>query len=81
MLGLPLPRNGACETIHNAVHIGKKAGLEYIYTGNIPGDKHENTYCPYCNNIIIERFGYMAHNHLKEGNKCNKCGKKINLIT
>ncbi|MEA1927441.1 MAG: AmmeMemoRadiSam system radical SAM enzyme, partial [Candidatus Auribacterota bacterium] len=45
-------------TLQRAREIGQSAGLRYVYTGNIPGDDGENTYCSNCGKVIIERNGY-----------------------
>jgi pyruvate formate lyase activating enzyme len=67
------------ETLKRAFDIGKKKGLNYVYVGNTSIPNLENTYCPYCNEKIIERKGYFIKRFDKEG-KCPKCSKKINLI-
>ncbi len=67
------------ETLYKAYEIGKKAGLKYVYLGNIPGDKYENTYCPSCQELIIERVGYQI-NRYDKNSYCPKCNQKINLI-
>ena len=64
-------------TLERAYTIGKETGLDYVYTGNIPGHKGENTYCPACGKTIIDRMGFqIAEQHIKEG-KCEFCGHKI----
>jgi pyruvate formate lyase activating enzyme len=68
------------ETLEKAHKIGKKAGLKYIYTGNIPGIPSEDTFCPKCNNLVIDRTGYIISRYDKNG-KCPKCGTDLNLIT
>jgi len=67
------------EAIHKARDIGKKMGLKYVYTGNLPGDEGENTYCPKCGELVIERLGYSIKRFDKDG-KCPKCGEKLDLI-
>jgi len=67
------------ELIHRAYEIGKKAGLKYVYTGNLPGDRGENTYCPKCGELVIERIGYQIKRFDKNG-RCQKCGEKITFI-
>jgi len=63
--------------IHMAKDIGYEEGLRFVYTGNIPGDVGENTFCPECGTLLIERFGfYIKKNLLKEG-RCPKCNEKI----
>jgi len=65
------------EVLIGACEIGKKAGLRYVYTGNIPNSNYESTYCPKCNALIIERWGMeVLENNLKNG-KCFKCNAKI----
>ena len=64
------------ETLHMAYDIGKKAGLNYIYVGNIMGNKYESTHCPSCDKIVIERLGYRIIINNLEKNKC-ECGKEI----
>lgn len=68
------------ETLHKAYKIGKGAGLKYVYIGNVPGDIGENTFCPKCNEIALERIGfYVKHFYTKDG-KCRKCGEDLDLI-
>lgn len=61
-------------SLHRAVEIGKQAGLKYVYSGNVPGDDGENTYCFNCGNLLIERYGFRIVGNNLKGNKCNKCG-------
>ncbi len=56
--------------------IGKSAGLNHVYVGNVVADSLENTYCPKCQKIVIERFSYNVENVLKK-NKCPHCQTKI----
>jgi len=67
------------ETIRNAVKIGKKAGLKYVYGGNISGDRLEDTYCPKCGEKMIERNNYLIKRFDNKGN-CSKCKTGLNLI-
>jgi len=63
------------ETLERASAIGKKAGLYYVYMGNVP--VHGDTYCPDCGELLIDRTGYsVTINRLKDG-RCPKCGRKI----
>jgi len=65
------------ETLHKAREIGKKVGLNYVYSGNVPGDEGENTFCPHCGKKVISRYGFQTlKNYIKEGN-CPYCGTKI----
>lgn len=66
-------------TIRKAVEIGKQAGLKYVYSGNIPGDSYEDTYCPECGAKMVNRTGYISERFDNKG-KCSKCGADLNLI-
>jgi len=67
------------ETLEMGYRIGKETGLKYVYTGNVPGHQAENTYCPKCGTMVINRINYMIHRHDKNG-KCPKCGTNLDLI-
>jgi pyruvate formate lyase activating enzyme len=67
------------ETLEKAYKIGKEVGLKYVYLGNVPGHKAENTYCPKCGALAINRVNYMIHRSDKNG-KCPQCGTKLDLI-
>lgn len=61
------------ETLERAYHIGRQAGLRYVYVGNLPGSGWESTYCHTCGKLLIERVGYtISHVHLVEG-CCDGC--------
>jgi pyruvate formate lyase activating enzyme len=68
------------ETLELAREIGMNAGLKYVYTGNVPGDTGENTYCPKCANLLIERIGFDAMIMGLDGKNCDKCGTAIPVI-
>jgi len=67
------------ETLQSAWKIGKEAGLKYVYTGNVPGVPSEDTFCPKCGTLAIDRTNYIIHRHDKAG-KCPKCGADLGLI-
>jgi len=70
----------SAEKILRACEIGKKAGLKYVYAGNISGIDEENSYCPQCGELNIKRVGYDIQRLYKKG-KCRKCGEDLNLVT
>ncbi|MFA6306400.1 MAG: AmmeMemoRadiSam system radical SAM enzyme [Patescibacteria group bacterium] len=65
--------------ILGAYEIGKSAGLKYVYTGNIPGDERENTYCPVCGQLAIRRFGYEIE-RLDHHGRCLYCDKSLDIL-
>jgi len=65
------------ESVKQARAIGLQAGLHFVYSGNLPGDEGENTFCWKCGNTLVERWGFqVVQNRLADG-KCPKCGEKI----
>src|SRR4249920_1847867 len=56
------PDNTSAATLLSAVEIGKAAGLNFVYAGNLPGHvaNTENTYCPSCGELLIERRGFRV---------------------
>ncbi|MBN2356768.1 AmmeMemoRadiSam system radical SAM enzyme [candidate division KSB1 bacterium] len=64
-------------TLQMARNIALDAGIHYVYTGNVPGDPGENTYCPHCRKMLIQRIGYhIVRNEIKN-NQCPYCNTKI----
>jgi len=63
------------KTLLRAAAIGYNAGLHYVYAGNIPGavGKYENTYCPGCHDLLIERIGFHVKSNLLADGKCPGC--------
>ena len=53
--------NTTAEQLIRVCEIGREAGLRYIYAGNLPGrvGRWENTYCPSCDELLVERYGYL----------------------
>jgi pyruvate formate lyase activating enzyme len=65
------------DRIIRAKQIGYSAGLRYVYTGNVPGDEGEKTYCHNCGNLLIDRYGFTVNfNNLKNGH-CPMCKSYI----
>ncbi len=65
------------ETLRRARNMGLEIGLQYVYEGNVPGEGGENTYCPHCKELLIERYGFsIIKNSLKHG-QCPKCNATI----
>jgi pyruvate formate lyase activating enzyme len=63
--------------LRRARRIGQEAGLKYVYTGNLPGDEGENTFCPACRKTIIARSGFcLIDLQLRDGS-CAFCGERI----
>jgi pyruvate formate lyase activating enzyme len=64
-------------TLQKARDIGLAAGLHYVYEGNVPGAGGENTRCPSCSALLIERYGFsIIANKIRKG-ACPECGTVI----
>jgi len=65
------------KTLEKAHAICRSEGLEFVYLGNLPGHPAESTYCPKCNQILIERRGYRIYQNNLDGNRCRNCNREI----
>jgi len=68
------------KTLRRAREIGFETGLKYVYEGNVPGEGGENTYCPSCGELIIERAGFYIKQSRIKDSKCFKCKTKIDGV-
>ncbi|MBF0496746.1 MAG: AmmeMemoRadiSam system radical SAM enzyme [Deltaproteobacteria bacterium] len=66
--------------IQRARDIGLKAGLRYVYTGNVVGDDGEKTYCYNCGHLLIDRVGYSISKYDVAAAQCSRCRAEINGI-
>ena len=64
-------------TLEKAREIALRSGLKYVYLGNVPGHEAENTYCPNCRKMIIERRGFRILNNGVANSKCTFCQEPI----
>jgi len=65
------------KTLETARKIAMSEGLNYVYIGNVASKEGQNTYCPGCKKLLIERSGYtILQNRLRFG-RCPDCSKEI----
>lgn len=67
-------------TLVRGAALGRAAGLRYVYAGNLPGrvDSLEDTHCPKCRRVLIERLGYqILRNELRGTGCCPACGTAV----
>jgi len=65
------------EKIQRAREIGYDEGLRYVYTGNLPGDEGEKTFCHECGELLIDRFGFSIRNNMIKDGRCPGCDTEI----
>jgi len=73
------PPRTSVETLLRAHAIGQRAGLRFVYAGNLPGmvDECEHTYCPQCHKELIVRRGFHVRRNSMRGSCCPSCGTRI----
>ena len=65
------------KTLDMAREIAMSEGLYYVYIGNLRSKAGQNTYCPNCKRLLIERSGYtILQNQLRDG-RCPDCDREI----
>jgi pyruvate formate lyase activating enzyme len=64
-------------SLRRAREIGLEQGLQYVYTGNLPGDEGENTYCHGCGELLIARYGFQVRKNVLRDGRCPKCDTPI----
>jgi len=66
------------QTLEKACNLSVDVGLNYVYIGNVPGHRFENTYCPNCKELLIKRFSFeIVKWSLTEDMRCPACGENI----
>ncbi len=61
------------QRLETAYAIAKAEGLRYIYLGNLSGHPAENTVCPSCQKVVVERTGFVTRKLRLQGGKCPDC--------
>ncbi|MFZ0951332.1 MAG: AmmeMemoRadiSam system radical SAM enzyme [Candidatus Sulfotelmatobacter sp.] len=64
-------------TLERAKAIADAEGLHYVYIGNVPGHPAQNTYCPKCHRMLVERVGFTASQMVIRKGSCPFCGQPI----
>ena len=68
-------------TLERVRDIGTDECLNYVYVGNVPGHPYENTYCPNCNTLLIERYIFdITAYHVTSKNTCPRCHEVIPIV-
>jgi pyruvate formate lyase activating enzyme len=68
------------QTLQKARETGLKAGLRYVYTGNIPGEEGENTYCYHCGKLLIKRIGFQIKENSVKNSICPHCQSEVHGV-
>jgi pyruvate formate lyase activating enzyme len=68
------------ETVLHCRDIGIDVGLHYVYVGNTLIEGADDTVCPECGEVVIERLGYLVDTVGLDGSRCSKCGHEMNIV-
>jgi pyruvate formate lyase activating enzyme len=73
------PDNTGARTLLRAAEIGTREGLRFVYAGNLPGavGRWENTWCPGCGALLVERRGFRVLRNRLSGGTCPDCRRAI----
>jgi pyruvate formate lyase activating enzyme len=64
-------------SMRRAYDLGREAGLRYVYVGNMPDARLEDTFCTNCGQTVIERWGFrVGRRNIRDG-KCGNCGTRV----
>ncbi len=65
------------DTLKKAAQIALEEGIQYVYTGNAPGNEISDTRCPTCKTDLITRVGFKVTSNTLKNGRCSKCGRII----
>lgn len=63
--------------LERALRVAKRAGLKFVYIGNVPGHSAENTYCPNCRKPLILRQGFTVQENNIVNGSCRFCKTRV----
>lgn len=67
-------------TLRRAREIGAEEGLRYVFLGNVDEPGGENTVCPSCGAVAVEREGYTVVDRSVEDGACGACGRPLGIV-
>ncbi len=69
------------KTLEEHYRLAREMGMQYVYIGNVPGNQYQNTYCPNCGSLCVERDMMETKSfHLNEEGNCATCGYNVGII-
>ena len=64
-------------TLERARDMALSGGIHYPYVGNVPSHPGDNTYCPSCKKVLIQRQGFFVTEMNIKNGRCKFCSRKI----
>lgn len=68
------------ETMERSHAAAKDEGLNYVYLGNVPGHRYEDTHCPTCGEKLVDRSGFTVARLNVEDGACPECGRAADVV-
>jgi len=68
------------KTLMKAYEAARKAGIDFVYVGNVHVGDEDDTFCPKCGTLVIDRDGFWVKSTNLKGDRCGKCGSDLNLV-
>lgn len=67
------------KTLERAAALGREAGLDFVYIGNVAEHPGQNTVCPNCHRLVVRRTGHGIEDVALRGTNCDMCGHNLNV--
>lgn len=77
MHGLSDSKPTPVDHVLQATTLAKEMGVAFVYPGNLPDSQGQDTLCPSCGQVVIERRGYVLSDKRLNGGNCFHCGAPI----
>lgn len=63
--------------LEQARDVAQEEGLHYAYIANVPEHPGKHTYCPRCQELLIERVGFITTVKALDAGRCTSCGHRV----
>ena len=67
-------------TMEMAKRVGEEEGLKFVYLGNVRIPHGEDTYCPKCGALLIQRDGFTVTSVEPRDGRCPHCGEGLYMV-
>ncbi|NLB54784.1 MAG: AmmeMemoRadiSam system radical SAM enzyme [Lentisphaerae bacterium] len=57
-----------------------KESLHYVYLGNIQSGEYQDTFCPECETLLVQRSNYRVKTTGIRNGKCSNCGRNADFV-
>jgi len=68
------------ESMMRAARIGREEGLAYVYLGNVLTEEGQDTRCPACRRLLINRVGFARPTVAITEPRCSGCGRELSIV-